>query len=178
MQFRIPHEHETARLRLRGFTLDDWKPLHRHYSDPDCARYTFGRALTEGESWRAMSGMAGHWLLHGFGPYALVEKASGAVVGAAGLWHPGDFPEAEIKWLLLRDYWGRGYATEATRAVQAIAERHLAMRPIRLIRKENEPSIRVALAVGATFERELEFRDAKWSAYRHPDRSMPEPSPK
>ena len=55
-----------------------------------------------------MAGMEGHWALRGFGPYAIVEKESGALVGAAGLWHPGDFPETEVKWLLLREFWGRG----------------------------------------------------------------------
>lgn len=39
-----------------------------------------------------MAGMEGHWALRGFGPYAIVEKESGALVGAAGLWHPGNFP--------------------------------------------------------------------------------------
>jgi RimJ/RimL family protein N-acetyltransferase len=73
MEPLIPIGLETPRLRLRTFELDDWEPLHRHYSDADCTRFTFGRALTEGESWRAMAGMAGHWLLRGFGPYALVE---------------------------------------------------------------------------------------------------------
>jgi RimJ/RimL family protein N-acetyltransferase len=159
---------------LRGFEADDWMPLHRHYADPDCTRYTFGRVLTEGESWRAMSAMAGHWLLRGFGPYALVEKRGGTLVGAAGLWYPGDFPETEIKWLLLREHWGKGLASEAVRAVQAAAAKHLAMRPISLIRRENEASRQLATAVGAVFEREVEFRDARWMAYRHP--SLPGPS--
>jgi RimJ/RimL family protein N-acetyltransferase len=164
----IPAEAETSRLRLRGFVLDDWKPLHRHYGDLECTRYTFGRALTEGESWRAMSGMAGHWQLRGYGPYALVEKATGSLVGAAGLWWPGDFPETEVKWLLLKDYWGHGFASEAVRAIQRIAARHLAMQPISLVRRENEPSRRLAVAVGAIHERDLEIRDAPWMAYRHP----------
>jgi RimJ/RimL family protein N-acetyltransferase len=167
----IPTELDTPRLRLRTFALDDWEPLHRHYSDPDCTRFTFGRPLTEGESWRAMAGMAGHWMLRGFGPYALEDKVSGSLVGAAGLWHPGDFPETEIKWLLLREHWGRGFASEAVRAIQDVAATRLAMRPISLIRTENAASRRLATAVGATFEREIEFRDARWMAYRHPARA-------
>jgi len=173
MEALIPIELETRRLRLRRFLLDDWQPLHRHYSDIECTRFTFGRGLTEGESWRAMSGMEGHWSLRGFGPYALVEKESGSLVGAAGLWHPGDFPETEVKWLLLREHWGHGYATEAVREIQAIAARHLSMRPISLIRKENEGSRRVALAVGAVHERNLAFRDAEWMVFRHPERAPP-----
>ena len=170
MQPLIPTELETTRLRLRGFTLADWQPLHRHYSDIECTRYTFGRALTEGESWRAMAGMAGHWLLHGYGPYALVEKATGSFIGAVGLWWPGDFPETEVKWLLLRECWGRGFGSEAVRAVQQVAAEHLGMRPISLIRAENEASRRLALAVGAVHERDIRLREADWMAYRHPKR--------
>jgi RimJ/RimL family protein N-acetyltransferase len=170
LQALIPLELETRRLRLRRFVLDDWQPLHRHYSDPECTRFTFGRALTDGESWRAMAGMEGHWSLRGYGPYALVEKAANALVGAAGLWYPGDFPETEVKWLLLREFWGRGYATEAVREVQSIAATHLAMRPVSLIRRENDGSRRVAVAVGAVHERDLAFREADWMVYRHPRR--------
>ena len=170
MEARIPLELETRRLRLRRFLLDDWGPLHRHYSDIECTRLTFGRALTDGESWRAMAGMEGHWSLRGFGPYAVVEKETDTLVGAAGLWHPGDFPETEVKWLLLREFWGRGFATEAVREIQVVAARELSMRPISLIRRENEGSRRVAVAVGAVYERDMAFRDADWMVYRHPER--------
>jgi RimJ/RimL family protein N-acetyltransferase len=138
----IPTELETSRLRLRGFVLDDWKPLHRHYTDPVCTKFTFGRTLTEGESWRAMSAMAGHWLLRGYGPYALVEKESGNMIGAAGLWFPGDFPETEIKWLLVRDCWGRGHRGHC--AIQ----RDQRSDDVVLIRAEGEASRKLAAAVG------------------------------
>jgi len=164
----IPTELETPRLRLRGFVLDDWKPLHRHYTDPVCTKFTFGRTLTEGESWRAMSAMAGHWLLRGYGPYALVDKESGSMIGAAGLWFPGDFPETEIKWLLVRDRWGRGFASEAVRAIQIAASEYLSMRPISLIRAENVASRQLAAAVGCKHERNIQFRDFEWMIFRHP----------
>ena len=166
----IPKVVETERLRLRSFLLGDWRALHRHYSDPVCTKYTFRRALTEGESWRAMAGMAGHWELRGYGPYVLVEKESGAVAGAAGLWFPGDFPEAEIKWLLLPEFWGKGFAYEAVRKIQEVAFQYLAMQPISLILSGNEPSRRLASAVGATHERDIPFGDETWMAYRHPPR--------
>ena len=170
MNALIPSDVETERLRLRGILLDDWRALHRHYSDPSCTKYTFRRALSEGESWRAMAGMAGHWVLRGYGPYALVEKVSGAVMGAAGLWYPGDFPEAEIKWLLLPEFWGKGFASEAVRKIQEISFQYLALQPISLILAGNEASRRLASAVGAFHERDIPFRDETWMVYRHPPR--------
>jgi len=164
----VPATATTERLTLRQFEPDDWRALHEHYSDVECTRFTFGRALSEGESWRAMASMVGHWQLRGYGPYAVVERASSSVIGTVGLWYPNDWPEPEIKWALLRKAWGNGYAQEAAKAVQYIASGHLDKPPISLIGLENVPSIKVALAVGAKLERQILFRGNPFSMYRHP----------
>lgn len=143
--------------------------MHEHYSDPECTAHTFRRALTEGESWRAMASMVGHWQLLGYGPYAVVESRTQVVIGATGLWYPNDWPEPEIKWALIRKHWGKGYASEAVRAIQRIAVAHFnGKAPISLIDRDNKPSITLALAVGAAFEREMPFRGLVSHVYRHP----------
>lgn len=165
----VPLQLETSRLLLRQLVHEDWPSLHEHYSDPECTRFTFGRALSAGESWRAMASMVGHWQLRGYGPYALALKSSPAVVGVCGLWFPGDWPEPEIKWALRRGYWGKGYAAEAARAVQLMAASHFTNEPpISFIDARNSASINLALAVGATLEKEVEFRGSRWHVYRHP----------
>ncbi len=165
----IPHTLTTPRLTLRQFAHEDWPAMHEHYTDPEATRYTFRRSLTEGESWRAMASMVGHWQLRGYGPYAIVETATQQVLGTAGLWYPNDWPEPEIKWALTRKYWGKGYASEAVRAVQRMASTHFPEQmPISFINGENAASIQLALAVGATLEQEVEFRGSVWHIYRHP----------
>ena len=164
----VPLTIDTARLTLRQFAADDWKALHDHYSDLECTRFTFGRASTEGESWRAMASMVGHWQLRGFGPYAVVESATTAVVGTVGLWFPNDWPEPEIKWALIRKFWGKGFAAEAARAVQRVAFDHLGRPPISLIGAQNLPSIKLALSVGAILEEQILFRGNPFHIYRHP----------
>lgn len=169
MEFIVPKEAETTRLLLRQFQNDDWRDLHAYYSDAEATAYTMGRALSEGETWRAMASMVGHWQLHGFGPYAAVEKATGTVVGTVGFWYPNDWPELEIKWALSPAYWGKGFASEGARAVQQIAKASFPdKRLISLISSENEPSCLLAQAVGAHLEKHIEFRDAQWAVYRHP----------
>jgi hypothetical protein len=55
------------------------------------------------------------------------------------------------------------------RAVQAMVAEHWEQAPpISFINAENGPSIQLAKAVGARFEREVEFRGAPWHVYRHP----------
>lgn len=169
-EFEIPTRLESERLVLRMFHEDDWRCMHTHYGNADCTRYTVGRALSEGESWRLTATLAGHWLLRGYGPYAVEEKSSGAMIGAVGLWYPADFPEREIKWALLPEYQGRGYASEAARAVQAMAaEVYPGLPPISFIHRDNGASVRVALSVGATLENEVDFRGGRFQIYRHPD---------
>jgi RimJ/RimL family protein N-acetyltransferase len=170
--YLMPSKIETPRLVLRILQDNDWRSLHEHYSDEACTKFTFGRALSEGESWRAMASMAGHWVLRGYGPYVLEEKGSGTVLGVTGLWYPNDWPEPEIKWALIRRHWGKGFAKEAARATQDMASKHLPdISLISLIDSNNAASIRLALAVDAVFEREIGFRNGVWHVYRHPKRS-------
>jgi len=168
-RFMVPERLETDRLLLRMFEQDDWRALHEHYSDAECTRFTFRRTLTEGGSWRAMASMVGHWQLRGYGPYAVEDKSTQAVLGTVGLWYPVEWPAPEIKWALARRHWGKGYASEAVRAVQRMArERIPELSLISFINRENAASIRLALAVGAVLERELEFAGGLWHIYRHP----------
>lgn len=164
----FPDFFQTARLDLRPFKDDDWMPLHELYGDIECTRFTFKRAFTEGESWRAMCSMVGHWVIRGYGPLAAVERDTGAVIGTIGLWYPNDWPEPEIKWALARRFWGKGYASEAVRAIQGPAFECLGKAPISFIDAENKASIQLASAVGAVLERRVEFRGSPWQIYRHP----------
>lgn len=164
----IPDELDSSRLRLSRPRAEDWEALHAYYSNPECARYTFTKPLPEAETQRVVGALLKHWLRHGYGPYLLHDKASASVVGLVGLWFPREWPETEIKWAILREHWGKGYASEAARAVQAMLPIHLpAMQPISLIHADNERSIALALALGATLERRIEFRDAPFHMYRH-----------
>ena len=163
----VPRSIGTERLTLRPFGPDDWRAMHEHYSDIECTRFTFGRALTEGESWRAVASMVGHWQLRGYGPYAVVENASSTVLGTVGLWYPIDWPEPEIKWAL-RKAWGKGYAREAAQAVPGVAVQELGTPPISPIGVDNVASIHVALADGARLERRISFRGNPFGIYRHP----------
>ena len=168
-RFAVPEVIDTDRLRLRLFRDPDWRDLHVYCSDEQATRHTYGRALSEGETWRTMAGMIGHWYIRGYGPYALEETATGRVLGTVGFWYPNDWPEPEIKWALARPYWGRGFASEAARAVQAAGKHHLPeVRLISFIHRDNAASIRLAESVGARFEDERAFRDAFYRVYRHP----------
>lgn len=170
MEFLVPSKLETERLILRQFQDSDWKDLHEYYSDAAATKYTTGRCFTEGETWRTMCGMVGHWQIKGYGPYAVVEKATQKVLGPVGFWFPNDWPSPEIKWALAPKHWGKGFAKEATKAVQATGREHMPeLSLISFINSENTASIKLADSVGASFEKATDFRGGIWHIHRHPD---------
>ena len=95
----------------------------------------------------------------GFGPYAVVEKRNQAVIGYCGLFFFPDLDgeaEVEIGYRLIRSTWGKGYATEATRAVRDYAFTTLGIkRLIALVDPANLASIRVAEKIGMQYEKEI-----------------------
>ena len=96
------------------------------------------------------------------------EKAGKKVIGIAGLDYPNDWPEPEIQWGLSRRYWGKGYASEAVRAIKKLTAEYLPdLALISLIHPANSNSINLAKAVGAIFEKEYFFRNDTWNIYRH-----------
>jgi RimJ/RimL family protein N-acetyltransferase len=69
-----------------------------------------------------------HQALHGFSAWAVDEHEGDPLVGVAGLlWVEGHGPEVEVAYVLRRDRWGHGYATEATRAILELAHGPLAL---------------------------------------------------
>lgn len=149
----------TERLVLRPFRDDDLDAYAEICADPEVMRYlSDGKPLSRAEAWRQMAFIVGHWQLKGFGLWALEEKESGALIGRAGLLHPEGWPGFEVGWTLGRQWWGKGYATEAARTALRYAFEELDRdHVISLIRPENHPSIRVAERLGERLEGEVEF---------------------
>ena len=112
-------ELETARLRLRPFTLADHDAIHAVYADPEVMRYVgAGPHATLAATASALRTYADVLTRAGISFVAVVERDTGAVIGDAGL-HPagGSGPDVELGYTLARAAWGKGYATEAGEAL-------------------------------------------------------------
>lgn len=168
MTYLIPTSLETERLWLRMFVERDWRDLHAFYGDPECTTYTSGRPLEDYQTWQKVAALIGHWEMRQYGSYAAEEKSSGRVIGVVGLDYPLDWPEPEIQWGLAKRYWGKGFASEAVRAVKRMAAEYVPDLPlISLIHPKNLNSISLATAVGAHLEREHVLRGDTWLIFRH-----------
>jgi RimJ/RimL family protein N-acetyltransferase len=151
---------ETERLVMRGFRDDDQEQWAAIRADDEVMR-SLGRdgGIAPDEAWREMAMFAGHWALKGFGHWALEERASGALIGNAGLFFPPDWPALEVGWTVTRTRWGEGFAGEAARAAGRWAEAELgADHLISLIAPTNLRSLRVAEKLGMTREGEAHVR--------------------
>lgn len=146
--FHIPTL-ETERLLMRAPHLSDFEALATFYADK--RSHFVGGPLSHELAWRMLAQEAGHWLLQGFGRWALVEKSSGDTVGIVGLWHPLGFPERELGWDLFNGATGKGYATEAATAARNYAYDTLGWTTlISLVADGNDASAAVAERLGAT----------------------------
>jgi RimJ/RimL family protein N-acetyltransferase len=150
---KVP-ELQTERLLMRGFReedLDEWAAI---CADAEVTKWVGDEnGLSREDAWRRMAYVVGHWELRGFGNWALVERASGRLVGRAGLLQPENWPGLEVGWLVGREHWGRGFAPEAGRASMEWARDSLgADHIISLIEDANERSARVAEKLGMTVE--------------------------
>lgn len=148
------HELHTERLRLRLFRESDLDAYAAMCGDAEIMRYLGdGKPMSRPEAWRSMALMLGHWQLRGYGLWAVEERDSGEMVGRVGCWQPEGWPDFEVGWTIRREWWGKGYATEAARASLRFAfEQMKRERIISLIRLGNDNSIRVAERIGERLE--------------------------
>jgi RimJ/RimL family protein N-acetyltransferase len=147
-------ELRTERMLMRGFRDDDIDAWAEICADSEVTRWVGDpEGLSREDAWRRMAYFVGHWDLRGFGQWALVELASGELLGRAGLLRPEGWPGLEVGWMVARPHWGRGYAPEAGRASMEWARTELgADHIISLIEDHNERSARVAEKLGMAVE--------------------------
>ncbi|MGH8259591.1 MAG: GNAT family N-acetyltransferase, partial [Steroidobacteraceae bacterium] len=82
--------------------------------------------------------------------FAVIERGTQRWIGRVGPWRPEGWPGPEIGWAIVRDCWGRGYATEAAAATIDWAFGTLGWNEvIHTISPENGRSRRVARKLGS-----------------------------
>ena len=160
----------TDRLLLREFRADDFEPYAAMMADPEVTRHLGeGRPLSRVDAWRQLATFIGHWVLRGYGLWAVEERATGRFIGRIGCLEPEGFPAFEIAYTLARPAWGFGYAREG-----AAAALHYARYTVRreriasIIRPANLASIGVARSLGAVAGETVEFYGAPSVLYWYP----------
>lgn len=116
---RLPDEVRTERLLLRRWRPEDAEPLAEIYAQPEFLEHMPALDLEETRS--QIERVERSWERDGYSQWAAEDAESGRLIGRLGLlchrdWPLVDGPVPEVGWVLHRDFWGRGLATEAGRA--------------------------------------------------------------
>ena len=145
---------ETDRLILRPLEPQDLEPWVAFMADEEATRY-LGGVQSRSQAWRGFMSVAGAWAIEGFAMFSVIEKASGRWVGRLGPWMPAEWPGTEVGWGVVRDCWGRGYATEgATAAIDWAFDRLGWTDVIHCIDPKNAASRSVASRLGSQILRQ------------------------
>jgi ribosomal-protein-alanine N-acetyltransferase len=110
---------ETQRLLLRAPTRNDARDLFRYAADPLVSRYVvWQRHETIADSRRFLNGVIAENCSKGGLTFAVQDKNSHAMIGTLGFnWIDNENHVAEAGYSFSREYWGKGLATEALRAL-------------------------------------------------------------
>jgi RimJ/RimL family protein N-acetyltransferase len=158
----------TRRLRLvvpEARHYPDFAALH---TDPHTMRYVGeGMPLDRVEAWLQLAMLIGHWQLRGYGTW-MAEDLAGRFVGRVGLFHPDDWDEPELNWMIAPPMRKQGLAAEAARAVLGHAFGTLGLGSvISLIRPGNEASRKVAMKLGAVPAETVAFLGGPVQIFRY-----------
>lgn len=106
---------ETKRLILREFLLSDAKDIYELNLDPEVIQYTGDISFADIPDALAFLHRYDHYQTYGFGRWAVVRKSDSSFLGWCGLKYTEDLDEFDIGFRFKKEFWNKGYATEAAR---------------------------------------------------------------
>lgn len=150
---------ETERLYLRKFTAEDLDWHVKMYADPNVMRFLGrGVTLTQDQTKKSLDWKITFYEKNGFGEGVVLLKETGEPIGHCGFGYLPDRSDIEIAYALTESNWGKGYATEISKAVLEHGFSVLNMkRIVAMVYPQNSPSIHVIEKMGMNYEKEVEF---------------------
>lgn len=136
----------TERLTLRRFTQEDAPFMLRLLNEPSFIANIADRGVRNLEQALAYleNGPICSYRLNGFGFWAVIEKASGSVIGMCGLVKRDNLPDPDLGYAFLPEYFGKGMAFEATQACLLSARQDYSLpRLLAIVNPGNQPSRRL-----------------------------------
>jgi [ribosomal protein S5]-alanine N-acetyltransferase len=147
----------TDRLSLRPIRAGDWPELCGLDGDLDVMA-TLGGLRSEKETVGYAMAQEDHWRRHGFGWWMAHDLETGAFVGRGGIRYLeiDGVMEVEVGYAVVRERWGRGFATEIARAGVELAYDGVGLtRVVGITLVTNGASRRVLDKLDFAYERDL-----------------------
>jgi RimJ/RimL family protein N-acetyltransferase len=145
---KSPYIIETERLLLRGFNLDDAEDLFVLNSDSEVIKYTGDLAFRDVNDAKQFIKTYSTYNKNGYGRWAVVLKPELEFIGWCGI-KLNEENQIDLGFRFFRSKWGKGYATESSKAVLKYAFETLQLNEIvgRVI-PENIGSVKVLEKIG------------------------------
>lgn len=144
---------ETERLILRPMTDADVEEVFRMRRDDEIMRFIREPVASrrEAEDWIKM--ISSRWAKDRIGFCGVIEKQSGKFAGWCGLWQLKESREIEVGYAIVKDFWRKGFASEAANAFLAYGFNELSFEKIVAVaRPENAGSRAVMEKIGMRFD--------------------------
>ena len=153
---------ETARTILRPYVAADAVAAFKWFGDPEVMRLDpCGPDRSVADTQARLESYVDHQRQHGFSKWIVLDRADGRPIGHAGLMLLGSTGEVELGYRLLRSEWGKGIATEVSRAWLDFGRQHLRLnRIIAFTHRENDRSLAVMERLGMHFIRTMRLSAA------------------
>ena len=119
---KAPLALETARLVMRRPRSEDAQPIFERYAaDPEATRYmAWPVHSTINDTYAFLTFSDVEWERWPAGPYVIFSRGTGVLLGSTGFAFETS-QRAITGYILARDAWGQGYATESLRAMVELA---------------------------------------------------------
>ncbi len=153
-------ELETERLLLRPFRLGDEAEVLAFSSNPIINKYTGDPVITTIEGVTKL--IKNVWLhdyeKYGYGRFAVVHKSDNKIIGFCGVKFLEELTETDLGYRFLPEYWGKGIATESSKAIVAYAFNTLQLSNlVASVYPENKVSTSVLEKLKFQFEKEAPY---------------------
>jgi [ribosomal protein S5]-alanine N-acetyltransferase len=142
-------ELETTRLRLEPCRVEDVEDVYGLWTNLQVRRFLFdGRVISTDEARSFVESSLSNFGQHGYGLWLAFAREGGRLVGFAGFLRSED-EAPNLIYGVHPDFWGRGYATEAARAVLSYVLESLAVPLVKAdVDEPNMMSVRVLEKLG------------------------------
>ena len=108
---------KSSRLELEEITIKDFDFFKYYFSDSERTKYLpQGKPYSSNDVKIWLSDRISHWKKNNFGTFLIQEMDSEQTIGYCGLEFVMDSDFIDIRYGLIQDSWGKGYAQEAARA--------------------------------------------------------------
>lgn len=164
---------ETERLYLREILLSDDESMFEMDSDPEVYKFLGRKPIRNiGQSQKMIDTIIKQYEQNGIGRWAIIEKESDRFIGWTGFKlekdsYNGHTDFYDLRFRLLRKYWGKGYITEATTAAINYAFTELKLPEIcSMTLVSNQKSQHVLEKLGFKLEEKFKYQGDEITWYK------------